>query len=327
MKRRVLLQSGALALPSPAWAQIAPLGSGTVTAGVLFDTPTSADDLKTFRDELARLGWREGSNLRLEVRVTDTRAENVDAAIGELLAPSPKVVIVGHEGLAVAIRRKSERTAIVFTTGVDPVGAGLAASLQRPGGSVTGLTSMYNDIRPKLYELARQLAPKARRFGGMFFYAGAPSPVLDAALERGRQLARQQGAEYLPLQVRDAGEIEGLVALLQPAADHVLLVNWDPVMATHYARIAALARAARLPTASIGPLAQAGGVLSYGPDFAGNARRVAQLADKVLRGTPPGEIPIEQPTLVKLVLNLRTAKEIGLTIPKSLLVRADEVIE
>lgn len=327
MRRRVLLQSGALALPSLALAQTALPTAAPVMVGALFDTPSLDDRLKVIRDELARLGWREGSNLRLEVRVTDTRAENVDAAIGDLLAFGPKVVIVGHEGLAVAIRRKSERTAIVMVTGVDPVGAGLAASLQRPGGSVTGLTSMYQDIRPKLFDLARQLAPKARRFGGMFSYAGPPNPGLDAVLERGRQLARQQGAEYVPLQVRDAGQIEGLVASLQPAADHVLLVNFDPLMVTHYARIAALARSARLPSASIGPLAQAGGVLSYGPDFAGNARRVVQIADKVLRGTPPGEIPIEQPTLIKLVLNLRTAREIGLTIPQSLLLRADEVIE
>jgi putative ABC transport system substrate-binding protein len=328
MKRRTLLQSGALALPSLAMAQPGPPGTAPVTVGVLTDFPLPAEDLKALRGELARLGWREGANLRLQVRETDTRGERLDAAARELLASKPSVVIVSHEGVAGAIRRGNERMSIVMVLGRDPVGAGLAASLQRPGGSVTGLVTMQDDIRPKVFELTRQLVPKARRFGAMFFYAGPPNPGLDAILERGRQLARQVDAEYLPLQVRDVGEIEGLVATLKPAADHVLLVNFDPGLGPQYPRIAALARAAKLPSASVSiAYARLGGLMGYGPDFASHLRRAAQLADKVLRGARPGDIAIEQPTFVKLVLNQRTAREIGLTIPPALLLRADEVIE
>lgn len=328
MKRRTLLQSGALALPSLARAQSAPPAAAPVTVGVLVDFPLPAQESKALRDELARLGWSEGANLRLEVRETDSRGERLDAAVSELLASRPSVLIVSHEGVAVAVRRRNERLPIVMVLSRDPVGAGLAASLQRPGGSVTGLATMQDDIRPKVFELTRQLVPKARRFAGMFFFAGAPNPGLDAILERGRQLARQVDAEYLPLQVRDAGEIEGLVAALRPAADHVLLVNFDPGLGPQYPRIAALARAAKLPSASQSlDYARLGGLMGYGPDLASHLRRAVQLADKVLRGTPPGDIAIEQPTFVKLVLNQRTAREIGLAIPQPLLLRADEVIE
>jgi putative ABC transport system substrate-binding protein len=328
MNWRSLLRSCALALPLPATAQTAPPGATPVTAGVLVDFPLPTQESKALRDELARLGWREGANLRLEVRETDTRGERLDAAVSEVLASRPSVLIVSHEGLVGAIRRRNERLPIVMVLARDPVGAGLAASLQRPGGSVTGLVTMQDDIRPKVFELTRQLVPKARRFGAMFFYAGPPNPGLDAVLERGRQLARQVDAEYLPLQVRDASEIEGLVATLRPAADHVLLVNFDPGLGPQYPRIAALARAAKLPSASqsLG-YARLGGLMGYGPDLANHLRRAAQLADKVLRGTPPGDIAIEQPTFVKLVLNQRTAREIGLAIPQAVLLRADEVIE
>jgi putative ABC transport system substrate-binding protein len=301
MKRRTLLQSGALALPSLARSQVAPPGGAPVTVGMVLDFAVPDRDEKEVRDEWARLGWREGVNLRFELRTVDARLERLDATVRELLALRPAVLIASNDNVA---------------------------SLQRPGGSVTGLVYMFDDIRPKLYQLARQVAPKARRFGAMFFYAGPPNPGLDAAMERGRQLARQVIAEFVPLQVRDVREIDAHVASLTPASDHVLLVNFDPGLYPEYARIAALTRAAKLPSVSMHQAyAPAGGLLSYGAHLNGIAKRALQMADQVLRGARVGDIPIEQPTLIHLTLNKRTAREIGLTFPQELLVRADEVIE
>lgn len=328
MRRRLLLSSGcALALPSPARAQPATSGRGPQTLGLLTDFPMPAADLQAVRDDLARLGWRDGANLRLVHRAHDRRGEQLDAAVADLLAARPDVVIAGHDALAGAVLRRDDRVPIVILFGADPVGNGLAASLQRPGGRVTGLVTLFADIRPKLFETARQLVPKARRFAGMFPLAGPVTPQLEAVLERGRQLARQVDAEYLPVPVRDVGQIEALIASLQPASDHVLLVNLDSVLTPNFSRIAAAARAAKLASGSQGLIyARQGGLMSYGIDLDAYRQRALALADKVLRGTPPGDIPIEQPTLIKLVLNQGTARAIGLALPQPLLLRADEVI-
>ena len=322
-----MLQSGLLALPTSASAQAVRSAGSAVTVGVLTDYAGLPDPM-ALRDELARLGWRDGSNLRLETRVVDARLQGLDAAAGELLALNPAALIVLTDGLAQAVKRRHAEVPIVITLSRDPIGAGLAASMQRPGGSVTGLMTMYDDIRPKLFQLARQVVPRARRFAGMFFYAGPPNAGLDAILARGRDLARQFEAEYLPLQVRDTGEIEKLLAGLKPAADHVLLVDFSAGMAQNYARIAALARAAKLASASVSlRFAEQGGLLGYGPDIAAYSRRVGAIVDQLLRGARAGDIPIEQPTLIRMLLNLRTAREIGIAIPDSLRARADEVIE
>jgi putative ABC transport system substrate-binding protein len=311
-----------------ALAQPAPSGRGPQTLGLLTDYRVPAADLQAVRDDLARLGWRDGVNLRFVHRARDRQIEQLDAAVADLLAARPEVVIVAHDELAGAVQRRDDRVPIVIMFGADPVGNGLAASLQRPGGKVTGLVTMYADIRPKLFETARQLAPKARRIAGTFPLAGPSTPQLEAVLERGRQLARQLDAEYVPVPVRDVGQIDALVASLQPVSDYVLLVNFDAVLGPNFPRIAAAARAAKLASGSQGLLyAQQGGLMSYGIDLDEYRRRALALADKVLRGTPPGDIPIEQPTLIKLVLNRGTARAIGLTIPQPLLLRADEVIE
>jgi len=329
MRRRSLFATGcALGLPSLARAQAAPAGRGSVTLGLLADYQVPAAELQAIRDDLARLGWRDGANLRLVHRASDARGgEPLDAAVVDLLAARPDVVVVIHDALARAVQRRDDRVPIVLVFGNDPVSAGLAASLQRPGGRVTGLVQMFEDIRPKIFETAHQLAPKARRIAGMFH---SPRPItgLEAPLQRGRQLARQLGAEYLPVPVREAGEIEALVAALRPTSDHVLLVNLDSLLGPNFQRIAAAARAAKLASGSQGlAYARLGGLMSYGIDTDAFRQRALALADKVLRGTPPGDIPIEQPALVRLVLNQATARAIGLTIPQLLLLRADEVIQ
>lgn len=234
MRRRLLLSSGcALALPSLAWAQPAPASGRTATLGLLAAYPVPAAELQAARDDLARLGWRDGVNLRFVHRAHDRRSEQLDAAVADLLAARPDVVIVAHDALARAAQLRDDRVPIVIMFGADPVGNGLAASLQRPGQETTVVT-MYADIRPKLFETARQLAPKARRIARMFPLAGWRRRAVEAVLERGRQLARQVDAEYVPVPVRDVGEIETLVTSLQPVSDHVLLVNLDAVLGPNF---------------------------------------------------------------------------------------------
>jgi putative tryptophan/tyrosine transport system substrate-binding protein len=327
VRRRVVLSSGcALALPSRAFAQPAPAGRGPQTLGLLTDYPLPAADLQAMRDNLARLGWLDGANLRFVHRASERRSKQVAAAVADLLDARPDVVVVAHDALAAAVQHRDDRVPIVIVS--DPVGIGLAASLQRPGGRVTGLVTMSSDIRPKLFETARQLAPTARRIAGMFPLTGPVTPQVEAVPERGRQLARQVDAEYVPVPVRDVGQIEALVASLQPVSDHVLLVNLDSILFPNFQRIAAAARAAKLASGSQGlAYARQGGLMSYGIDLDAYRERALALTDKVLRGAPPGDIPIEQPMLIKLVLNRATARAIGLTIPQPLLLRADEVIE
>jgi putative ABC transport system substrate-binding protein len=163
VKRRSLFTAGcALALPSLVRAQAAPAGRAPLTLGLLTDYPMPAVDMQAVRDDLARLGWRDGANLRLVHRASDARGEQLDAAVVELLALRPDVVVLVHDTLARAVRRRDDRLPIVMVFGNDPVGAGLAASLQRPGGSVTGLVTMQADIRPKLFEMARMPARRPR---------------------------------------------------------------------------------------------------------------------------------------------------------------------
>jgi putative ABC transport system substrate-binding protein len=279
------------------------------------------------RQELARLGWRVGDNLRLEFRYGDNRPERLDELARELLALQPAAALIVDEYAVRALMRHSTRLPIVVGFVFNPVAGGLAASLGRPGGQVTGMTNLFEDLRPKTYELARQVAPSARRLAGLFDRSLFPEGQLDAAMAGPRRMAQKAGLEYLPLPVRNAGEIEAALRSLTPVREHVLLVNVDTLMFVNYASIAAQARTLRLPSGSQNQAyVQAGGLFAYGTDPTAVWLRTVQKTDEVLRGQPVGEIPFEQPTRIILTLNRDTARIIGLTFSQELLLRADEVI-
>jgi len=294
-------------------------------------TAFSRADLGDFetqtRQELARLGWRVGDNLRLEFRYADSQPERLEALARELVALQPTAALILDLPSVRALMRHSTRLPIVVGFTPDPVAAGLAASLGRPGGQVTGMTNLFEHIRPKTYELARQVAPSARRLAGLFDRRIIPEGQFDAAMAGARRMAQQVGLEYLPLPVRDAGEIEAALRALTPVREHVLLVGPDNLMFVNYASIASLARTLRLPSGSQHQAyVQAGGLFAYGADLTAIWLRTMQKADQVLRGQPVGEIPFEQPSRITLTLNRQTASIIGLTFPRELLLRADEVI-
>jgi putative tryptophan/tyrosine transport system substrate-binding protein len=326
MKRRKLLQQLPAWLAAPALAQT-PAHPKLLVVLTSFAKANFPEGESQMRQELARLGWRVGDNLRLAFRYADNRPERLDELARELVALQPAAALTIDVLSARALMRHSTRLPIVVGFAGDPVASGLAASLRRPGGQVTGLTLQYEDIRPKTYELARQVAPSARRLGGLFDHRIVPEGQLDAAMAGLRRIAQQVSLEYLPLPVRDAGEIEAALRSLTPVREHVLLVNTDELMFANYGSTAALARALRLPSGAQHQVyVQAGGLFSYGPDLAAMWQRAVQMTDQVLRGQPVGEIAFEQPTRITLTLNRHTAKSIGLTFAQELLLRADEVI-
>lgn len=328
MKRRELLSGLPAVLAAPAFAQ-APSGPKLLvflTSFAKTNLVAAAED--QLRQELARLGWRDGDNLRLEFRYGDNRPQRLDELARELVALQPAAALALEQAALRALMRHTTRVPIVVGFTSDPVASGLAASLRRPGGQVTGLTMQFEEIRPKTYELARKVAPSARRLAGLFDRKAIPEAYFDAAMAGLRGMAQQVGLEYLPLPVRDAGEIEPALRALTPVREHVLLVNADELMFANYASTAALARALRLPSGSQHQdYVRSGGLFSYGPDMDAMWLRAVQMADQVLRGKPAGEIPFEQPTRIILTLNRATAGAIGLTFPQELLLRADGVIE
>jgi putative ABC transport system substrate-binding protein len=269
------------------------------------------------RQELARQEWRLGEN----------RPERLDELARELLALQPTAALTVDTPSVRALMRHSTRLPIVIGFTGDPAASGLAVSLRRPGGQVTGLSQQFVEMRPKTYELARQVAPSARRPGGLFDRRAVPEAQFDAVMAGLSRVAQPVGLEYVPLPVRDAAEIEAALRSLTPVREHVLLINIDGLMFANYASTATLARTLRLSSGSQHQAyVQAGGLFSYGPDLKAMWLRAVQMADQVLRGQPVGEIPFEQPTRIILTLNRSTADFIGLAFPREMLLRADEVI-
>jgi putative ABC transport system substrate-binding protein len=213
---------------------------------------------------------------------------------------------------------------IVFALGLDPVGAGVVASLARPGGNVTGLSTQSTDIAGKRLELLREVLPRLRRLA-IIGNADFPQGMLEMA--EVQAVARGLGIEVAPLEIRRAEDIAPAFEALKAQADALYVVG-DALVNANRTRIITFSLSARLPTIfNTRSFVQASGLMSYGPNFSDQFRRTAELVDKILRGTKPGDIPVEQPSRFELVINLTTAKALGLTIPESFLLRADEVIE
>ena len=228
-------------------------------------------------------------------------------------------------GSAVPVVHQATATIpIVFAVGIDPVGSGLVASLAKPGGNVTGLSLQAASLAGKRIELLREVVPGLHRLG-IIFNVGNAQPVLE--MEETKAAAHAVGLEVVPLEIRTAADISPAFEGVKPQAG-ALYVAIDQLMVANLARILTLALGGRLPTVfSTRDFVRAGGFMSYGPNYSDLFRRSADYVDKILRGTKPGEIPVEQPTRFELVLNLTTAKALGLTVPQQFVLRADEVIE
>jgi putative ABC transport system substrate-binding protein len=276
-----------------------------------------------FEQRLDELGWINGRTVAIEYRWSEGRSARFVEISEEFVRLKVDVILTG--GSAVLAARQATRTIpIVFALANDPLGAGLVASLSRPGGNVTGLSLQGPDIGSKRLGLMREALPGLRRLA---IIANPASPQAVSELDEVKTQARGLGLEPTGLEIRRAEDFAPAIEALKDRADAVYACA-DALISANAAGINALALAARLPTMFYArEYLEGGGFMSYGPNVPELFRRSADFVDKILRGTKPGDIPVEQPTKLELIVNLKTAKAIGLTVPESFLLRADEVIE
>jgi putative tryptophan/tyrosine transport system substrate-binding protein len=288
------------------------------------DDPEAQARLTSFVQGLQQLGWTVGQNVRVDYRWGRSNADALRNA-AELVALAPDVILA-HSSSAVAPLLQATRTVpIVFTIVADPVGAGMVASLARPGGNATGFTNFEYAISGKWLELLKEMAPAVTRAAVLRESAIAAGPAQFAAIQA---VAPSLGVELRPVDVRDSGEIERAVSAFAQGSNGGLIVTGSSAAAIHRALIIGLAARHRLPAVYNGRYYVAGGGLtSYGPDYVDQFRRAAGYVDRILKGESPADLPVQAPTKYELVINLKTAKALGLTVPPTLLARADEVIE
>ncbi len=276
-----------------------------------------------FVAHLRELGWIEGRTIAIEYRWSQGRTERYAEIAAEFVRL--KVDVIVTVGSAVPLVRQATTVIpIVFAVGIDPVGSGLVASLAQPGGNVTGLSIQANELAGKRLELARELVPRLHRLAIMF-NVGNAQPVLE--MGETQAAARMLGLEVVPLVIQRPEDIAGALQTFKARAD-ALYVAVDQLMVANRTSILTSALGARLPTIfSTRDFVTAGALMSYGPSYTERFRHAADYVDKILRGAKPGDLPVDQPTKFELVINLKTARALGLTIPQSLRVRADEIIE
>jgi ABC-type uncharacterized transport system substrate-binding protein len=277
-----------------------------------------------FAQRLHELGWIEGRTVEIEYRWAEGRSERFTEIAAEFVRLKVDVIVTYATPPVIAAKEATAVIPIVSAVMGDPVGAGLVASLARPGGNVTGLSNQSADLAGKQVELLREVVPGLRRLAVL---ANVSNPVSRVEMGEVQAAAKALGLDVVPLEIRRAEDIAPAFETLKGRAQ-ALYVAGDPLMITNRVRINTLALGARLPTTyNQREYVEAGGLMSYGPNFPDLFRRAGDYVDKILRGTKPADIPVEQPTKFDLVINLTTAKTLGLDVPATLLVRADEVIE
>jgi ABC-type uncharacterized transport system substrate-binding protein len=328
MKRRefIALLGGAAAWPLAARAQ---QGERMRRIGVLM--PSAADDaeyqarLTAFLQGLAQLGWLDGRNVRIDTRWAVADADRIRKYAAELVALAPDVILAPGSATTGPLMQATRTIPIVFATIPDPVGAGFVESLARPGGNATGFIAFEYGLSAKWLELLKQIAPSVTRAAILRDSAVASGIGQFGAIQ---SVAPSVGVEVNPINVRDAAEIERAVAAFARASNGGLIVTGSALTAIHRALIVRLAAQYRLPAVYPGRYwVTAGGLISYGPDRVDQYRLAAGYVDRILKGEKPADLPVQAPTKYELVINLKTAKTLGLDVPTSLLARADEVIE
>jgi putative tryptophan/tyrosine transport system substrate-binding protein len=326
MRRRefiTLLGGTAAAWPLTARAQQA---GKLPTIGFLGSLTQSAQSTWTtaFVQRMREHGWIEGRTVGIEYRWAEGRNERFAEIAAEFVRTHVDVIVTAGTDAVVAAKQATSVIPIVFGTAADPVGTGLVASLARPGGNVTGLSNQSDDLAGKRLELLREVVPGVRRLAIMA-NIGSRIGVLEMADVQAA--AQSLGLEVVKLEIRRAEDIAPAIEGLNGRADALYVVT-EPLANTNRDQINTLALAARLPTLhGQQPYVKAGGLMSYGADIPQLFRRAADFVDKILRGAKPADFPVEQPTKFDLVVNMKTAKALGLTIPEAFLLRVDEVIE
>jgi putative tryptophan/tyrosine transport system substrate-binding protein len=273
---------------------------------------------------LRELGWIEGRTIAIDYRWAEGSRERAAEIAAEFVRLKVDVIVTSATVVVIAAKQATSVIPIVFAAASDPVGTGLVASLARPGGNVTGLSLQFTDLAGKRLELLRTVLPDLRRLA---ILANASSPATALEVAEVQAMARTFGLEVAAPEVRQTEDIAPAFEALKGRVEALYVVN-DPLVDTNRVRINTLALAARLPTLhGDREHVAAGGLMSYGASFTDLFRRAGDLVDKILHGAKPADIPVEQPTKFDLILNLTTAKALGIEIPTTVLARADEVIE
>jgi putative ABC transport system substrate-binding protein len=325
MKRRefiTLLGAAAVAWPLTVRAQqpsampvIGFLGTGTANAWSQWTL--------ALVQRLGELGWIEGRTITIHYRWAEGHDERYSELVAELIRLKVDLIVTGG-GALIAAKQATSTIPIVFALAGDPIGSGAVASFARPGGNVTGMSSQATDLAGKRIDLLREILPGLHRLAIMG-NVGYPSAGLELA--EVRAAARTLGVEVVVLEIRRSDEIEPAFEAIKGRAK-ALFVAPDPLVNSNRRRISALALGARLPTMfGFREYVGSGGLISYGPDIADLFRHAGDYVDKILRGAKPKDLPVQNATKFELAINLKTAKALGLTVPPTLLARADEVIE
>lgn len=292
-----------------------------------FNTETSGSHVLTaFRQTMRDLGWTHGRNIVIETRFADGDVDRLPALVDELLRLEVDMIVTGSSAATRASKSATTTKPIVMLASADALGEGFVASLAHPGGNITGMTLLAGpEIASKQLELLREIAPAAARVAALMNPLNGSHPAFAAELETA---ARKLGIQLQHVRAQSPNQIDDAFAVMVKERAAALLVLSDAMYLGARTRLTELARSRALPAMySQREFVDAGGLVSYGPSLIDMSRRAARQVDKILRGARPSDVPVEQPTKFELLLNIRTAKDLGITIPHSLLLRADEVIE
>jgi ABC-type uncharacterized transport system substrate-binding protein len=275
---------------------------------------------ESFKEGMRALGYIEGQNLLLDIRGAQGNVERLPALMKELIELRPDVIAVVTSSAATVAERATSAIPIVMLAVTDPVGSGIVKSLARPGGNITGISHMSLDITAKALEILREIMPNLARIGVLM----SLNPVHPAQLTEAQAAANLIGATVVPITARNPQEFDKAFAVAEREKCEAMIVLADGL----FLPIVQYAKKSRLPTLyQVSQFVRAGGLISFGPDFNALFRRGAFYVDKILKGANPADLPVERPTKFELIINLTTAKLLGLEVPPTLLARADEVIE
>jgi ABC-type uncharacterized transport system substrate-binding protein len=281
--------------------------------------------MAAFAQGLQQAGWTIGQNLRIDYRFAGANADDLRRAAAELVALTPDVILTQSSGATAPLLQATRAIPIVFTIVADPVGAGFVDSLARPGGNATGFTIFEYAIAAKWAELLKEIAPGVKRVAVLRETGNVAGPAQFGAIQA---IAPSLGMELRPVDMRDPGEIERAIAAFAQGSNGGMIVTGSAAATLNRKLIAAVAARHRLPAVYSSRFYVAdGGLISYGSEYVDQFRRAAGYVDRILRGEKPADLPVQMPVKYELLVNLRTAKALGLELPASVLARADEVIE
>ena len=318
-----LFGTAAAIWPMPLYAQQVP----PAVIGVLHASSDLATSrrLGAFKAALRQLGYVEGSNIHLVYRLADGFLDRLPDLAAELVQLNPRLIVSAPLPANLAARNATSTIPIVMADGADPVGFGLVQSLSHPASNVTGVTNFAEDLAAKQLDIVRELLPHLARVAVLI---NITNPLHVPQWRETQSAATRAAVALIPFEIRGPDQLQQAFTAFTQAQAEALLIPPDVTFNTHRRRLADLAAAARLPAIFFNrEFAEDGGLMSYGPNMIENYRRAAIYVDKILKGAKPGDLPVEQPTKFELVMNLKTAKALGLKIPQTLLARADDVIE